>query len=150
MVFASRTNPLCTQAVAVATIPAPTQTLPRLPPRREWRAKRATPCQADPWQFLRGGENCCQGARLGTQGVGSISEHHDKKSPKIFFNWCPWTKRQQGLCSNQAGDPSSIRRQRGRSASVVFLQTNHQNTSKKTKKEPLNRTAPSFLRVFQL
>ena len=30
-------------------------------------------------QFLRGGENCCHGDRLGTQGVGSTSEHHNRK-----------------------------------------------------------------------
>ena len=42
----------------MATILALTQKLPRLLARREWRAKRATPCQADP----RG--NFCVGARI--------------------------------------------------------------------------------------
>ena len=35
------------------------------------------PAREKPWQFLRGGENCCHGDRLGTQGVGSTSEHHN-------------------------------------------------------------------------
>ena len=56
------------QAVAMATILAPTQNLPRGPPGR--RGKK-------PWQCLRGGENCCHGDRLGTQGVGSTCEHHN-------------------------------------------------------------------------
>ena len=36
-----------TQAVAVATILAPTQQSPRARPGREWRAKRATPCRGE-------------------------------------------------------------------------------------------------------
>ena len=35
-----------------------------------------------PWQFLRGGENCCRGDRLGTQGIGSTSERHKKTTQK--------------------------------------------------------------------
>ena len=38
VMFASCIDPLCTQAVAVATILAPTQKLRRLRPGREWRA----------------------------------------------------------------------------------------------------------------
>ena len=44
-VFASSTEPLCTQAVAVAIILARTQKMPRGPPGREWRASRTTPCE---------------------------------------------------------------------------------------------------------
>ena len=40
-------DPLGPQALAVATILAPTQKLPRLHPHADWRAKRATPCQAE-------------------------------------------------------------------------------------------------------
>ena len=36
------------------------------------------PSREKPRQSVRGGENCCHGARLGTQGVGSISERHNK------------------------------------------------------------------------
>ena len=46
VVFASSTDALFTQEVAMATIHAPTQNLPRLHPGKKWRAKRATPCQA--------------------------------------------------------------------------------------------------------
>ena len=36
------------------------------------------PSREKPRQFARGGDNCCHGACLRTQGVGSISEHHNK------------------------------------------------------------------------
>ena len=36
------------------------------------------PSREKPRQFVRGGENCCHGACLGTQGVASISEHNNK------------------------------------------------------------------------
>ena len=50
-------RPLCTQAVAVATILAPMQTLPRVLPRSE-----------SSWQFVHGAEKYCRGDCLGTQG----------------------------------------------------------------------------------
>ena len=39
--------PLPYMAVALATILAPTQKLPRGPPGREWRASRGTPCEGE-------------------------------------------------------------------------------------------------------
>ena len=75
VVFASSTEPLCTQAVAVATILAPTQTLPRLRPRRAKRVKRATPCQAEVVAIFVWGRELLPQRPPGYAGVGSTSEH---------------------------------------------------------------------------
>ena len=40
----------------------------------------SAPCEGDAVAILRGGENFCHGDRLGTQGVGSTSEHHNSNS----------------------------------------------------------------------
>ena len=45
---------------------------------------RAQNTQEKPRQFLHGGENCYHDDRLGTQGFGSTSEHHN-----IFFDHLP-------------------------------------------------------------
>ena len=68
---------LCFEAVAVATILAPTQKLPRLPPRREWRAKRATPCQAEAVAIFAWGRELLPRRPPGYTGVGSTSEQHN-------------------------------------------------------------------------
>ena len=43
--------------------------------------ERSAPVPSRPtsWQFLRGGENCCHGDRLGTEAVGSTSERHNNQ-----------------------------------------------------------------------
>ena len=47
VVFAGWTDPLGTQAVAVATSLGPTHKVPRLTPGREWRASRAIACEGE-------------------------------------------------------------------------------------------------------
>ena len=61
----------------MATILAPTQKLPRLPPRREWRAKRATPCQAEAMAIFALGRELLPRRPPGYTGVGSTREHHN-------------------------------------------------------------------------
>ena len=69
--------PLCTQAVAMATILAPTQKLPRLRPGREWRASRATPCEGKAVAIFAWGRELLPRRPPGYTGVGSTSEHHN-------------------------------------------------------------------------
>ena len=73
-------RPLCTQAVAVATILAPTQKLPWHPPRREWRAKGATPCQAEPVAIFAWRRELLPRRTPGYTGFGSTSEHHNSSN----------------------------------------------------------------------
>ena len=115
-------RPLCTQAVAVATILAPTQNLPRVCPGREWRASRRNksreqreqvssprrnchglrlagsgalraplPAREKPWQFWRGGENCCHGDRMGTQASVQLANTTKQLSKKYIL--CPTSNR---------------------------------------------------------
>ena len=51
--------------------------LPRLPRRREWRAKRATPCQAETVAIFAWGRELLPQRPTGYTGVGSTSEHHN-------------------------------------------------------------------------
>ena len=50
----------------MATILAPMQNFHGIP-RRAWRAKRGTPCQAEAVAIFAWGENCYHDDRLGTQ-----------------------------------------------------------------------------------
>ena len=51
------------------------------------------PSREKPRQFVRGGENCCHGACLGTQGVASMSEHNNNNkhhSMDLLWVGIPW------------------------------------------------------------
>ena len=66
---------LCTQAVAVATILAPTRKLPLGPPGRTWRASRAAFCEGEAVAVFARGRELLPRRPPGYTGVGSTSEH---------------------------------------------------------------------------